>query len=228
MATSSSDTAFLTMEKSFNYRGAREHWSNAYHLQETPSDHASWLALANRVWDYEKMFLDASVELEYAYGHDPGTPPVLVFENDFAPVGEGGPAGQFVPAAGAHPTPGDAAVYIRYSTTQKSTLGKPIYLWNYYHGVYYDAAAGDVMDSTQHTQLDALGAIWVSGLNVPGATPALYHRAGPRGAVAQGHKIGDFITTRTLKHRGRHHRRLPAGTTVQYPSITIPGPISIN
>lgn len=221
MASSSSDTAFLTMEKSFLYRGAREHWSNAYHLDVTPSDHASWLALANRVWDLEKLFLDSTVQLEVAYGHNPGSPPTLVFENDFAPPGEGGAAGAFVPPAGSHPTPGDAAVYIRYSTTQKSVLGKPIYLWNYYHGVYYDAAAGDLPDSNQVTALSGLATNFVSGLNVPGATPALYHRAGPRGAVAQGFKVGQFITTRTLKHRGRHHRRLPAGTTITYPPYVL-------
>src|SRR5215471_888256 len=222
MATSTSDTAFLTMEKSFTYRGAREHWSNAYHLQEQPVDSTSWSALANRVWDYEKMFLPADCQWERAFGHAPGTPPVLVYEApDIPPVGEGGIAGQFVPVASAHPCPGDAAVYVRYGTTQKSTLGKPIYLWNYYHAVYFDAAAADVQDANQKAALEALAAIVVSGLNVPGATPALYHRAGPRGAVAQNHKVGDFITTRTLKHRGKHHRRLPAGTTITYPPYVL-------
>jgi hypothetical protein len=35
--------------------------------------------------------------------------------------------------------------------------------------------------------------------------------------VAQNYKVSDFITTRTLKHRGKHHQRLPAGTTITYP-----------
>lgn len=228
MASSSSDTAFVTMEKSFTYRGAREHWSNAYHFAETPVDHSSWQLLVSRIWDMEKLCFPLDVMIEAGYGHTPGTPPILVYEEDVNPPGEGGQAGAFVPPASSHPAPGDAAIYIRYSTTQKNTLGKPIYLWNYYHAVYFDAANADVMDANQKTAFEGLATNMVNGLSVPGATPAVYHRAGPRGAVAQGHKIGEFITTRTLKHRGKHHRRLPAGTTVQYPSITIPGPIAIN
>jgi len=180
------------------------------------------------MWQYESVMFPADVQLEVAYGHNPGTPPILVYESDPAPIGPGGPPGVFVPAATAHPCPGDAAVYIRYSTTQKSVRGKPIYLWNYYHGIYYDGTAADVQDSTQKNAFDALGAALVTGLNVPNATPSLYHRAGPRGAVAQGHKVGDFITTRTLKHRGKHYRRLPSGTTVQYPPWTLVTPVTIS
>lgn len=228
MATSHSDTAFLTIEKSFTYRGKREHWSNSYHLDSVPTDSVVWTGLNNAVWGYEALCFPADVQLEYSYGHIPGTPPVLVWENDPAPPGEGGPTGSFVPVATAHPTPGDAAIYMRYGTTQKSVRGKPIYLWNYYHAIYYDAAAPDVMDANQKTAFNGLGTGWVNGMNSTVAGAPLFRRAGPRGAVAQNHKIGDFITTRTLKHRGKHYRRLPAGTTIQYPSITVPGPIAIN
>jgi hypothetical protein len=41
------------------------------------------------------------------------------------------------------------------------------------------------------------------GLVVNGLT---FRRAGPRGAVAQNHAAGTWITTRTLKHRGKRHR----------------------
>jgi hypothetical protein len=228
VATSKSDTAFLTLEKSFTYRAQREHWSNAYHVTPTPSSDAQWNGLYGIAWYLESTFLPADVKIEHAYGHAPGEPPTLVWELDVPPAGEGGLAGVFVPGATAHPTPGDAAVFIRYGTTQKSTRGKPIYLWNYYHGIYYDAAAPDIQDSLQKGAMDGCAGSWVAGLNINVAGAPLFHRAGPRGAVAQNKKVGDFITTRTLKHRGKHHQRLPAGTQILVPPWVVPGEVTIN
>lgn len=217
MATSHSDTAFLTLEKSFTYRGQREHWSNAYHVDQVPASTAQWDALASKIQSLEAMCFPADVQFERSYGHTPGTPPVLVYEGEWPPAGEGGAPGTFVPGATAHPAPGDAAIFVRYGTTQKNSRGKPIYLWNYYHGVYFDAAAADFQDAAQKGFFNTLGQVMVSGLDTGVSGTPIFHRAGPRGAIAQNHKVGDFITTRTLKHRGKHHQRLPAGTTITYP-----------
>lgn len=206
MAHSSSTTAFLTVEKSFTYRGGREHWSNAYHFDNVPADKAQWDAVWTAVWNLEKACFSADVQFEQAFGHNPGTPPVLVWENEFSPPGEGGPPAEFVPGSTAHPAPGDAAVFVRYSTTQKSSLGKPIYLWNYYHGVYFDGATPDIPDPAQRQHLDSLGTVLVTGLNTGISGAPIFKRAGPKGAVAQAHVVGEFITTRTLKHRGKRHR----------------------
>jgi hypothetical protein len=157
------------------------------------------------------------VQWEGASGHAPGTPPVLVFELDVPPAGEGGIAGTYIPAANFFRAPGDAAMWVRYTTTQKTSRGKPIYLRNYYHDVHVDGG-GDLIDVGQRNALDALGAALVTGLSYGGVT---YRRAGPRGAVAQGHSVAQYVTTRTLKRRGARRRRLPAGATVQLPSITI-------
>lgn len=219
MATSHSDTAFLTVEKSFTYRGAREHWQNAYHFDQVPADSTAWQALANMVVGLEIPMFPANVQFEKTYGHNPGTPPILVYENDIAPPGEGGAAGTFTPIATEHQVPGDDAVFIRYGTTQKSTRGKPIYLWNYYHAVFYDATV-DTFSARQKTAFDALGTAMVNGINVNGVT---FRRAGPRGAVAQNHTTSPYITTRTLRARGRRQKpALLLGPANDVP-VTVPG-----
>lgn len=215
MATSHSDTAILTFEQSFTYRGAREHWQNAYHLDQVPADTTAWDGLASQVAAFVQAMLPSNAQLEHYYGHNPGTPPVLVWEKDIPPTGEGGVAGTFTPIATEHQAPGDDAVFIRYGTTQKSTRGKPIYLWNYYHAVFYDATP-DTFSARQKTAFDALGAKWISGFNQGGTT---FRRAGPRGAVAQNFVTSPWITTRTLKARGKRKKVALTGTASDTPVI---------
>lgn len=214
MATSTSDTAFLTLEKSFSYRGAREHFQNVYHLDIQPPSTADWSALADAVWNIEKGFQTSDVQLEWAYGHNPGTPPTLVWERDYAPVGEGGLPGSLVPAAGDVSCPGDVAAWIRYGTTQKSKLGKPIYLRNYYHSIYHSSGAPDTIAANQKAGLESFGTAFVNGFSVNGLT---YRRAGPRGAVAQNHVVSQWATTRTLKKRGK--RKKTVVTEIRYMPI---------
>jgi hypothetical protein len=224
VAHSTSQTAFLTIEKSFTYKGAREHWSNAYHLDQVPSSQSQWQALATEVVNFEQAFMPADVQFEHYYGHEPGTPPILVWEFDEAPAGEGGAAGSWVPGPSYPPCPGDAAGWVRYGTTQKNTLGKPIYLRNYYHAIHHDATP-DKVSVQQATLMGQLATAWVNGIAAGGTT---FRRAGPRGAVAQNHVVGEFITTRTLKHRGRRHRWSPTAAPTGYKWILTNVPESIN
>lgn len=223
MAHSSSDTAFITLEKSFTYRGGREHWANTYHLDQVPGSAGVWDTLAAQIWNLEKLFLTADVQFERLYGHTPGTPPILVHEADQAPAGEGGPAGAFVPTVAQHPTPGDAAMWVRWGTTQKSVLGKPIYLRNYYHAACWETNV-DQLAGGQIAELQNLGNAFVAGLSVSGVT---FRRAGPRGAVAQNSSVGPFITTRTLKSRGKRRKSLPTNPA-GYSWKLIPSELTIN
>lgn len=202
MAQSSSDTAFATLEKSFTYRGAREHWTNSYHVDQVPIDGTTWKALCDAIWLYEKTFMGANVQIERYYGHSPGNPPVLVFEYDFPPTGEGGEAGAFTPIATEFQCPGDSAFWVRWGTTQKTSLGKPIYLRNYYHDVFW-AGAPDTVSTRQTGAATTFIQAFQNGL--PAGTQT-FRRAGPRGAVAQNHAVGPYVTTRTLKSRGQRRR----------------------
>jgi hypothetical protein len=187
---------------SFTYRGQREIWSTTYHLSSQPPLTADWITLSTAVWNMEKLFLASDVQVEGARGYNAGEPPILVWEDDVSPPGQGGIPGTFVPPGGSNHTPGDAAGWIRYTTTQKTSRGKPIYLRNYYHGMYTDAN-GDTIVAAQLTAMSNLATQWVTGFSVSGV---LYRRAGPRGAIAQGHAQSAYVTTRTLKRRGKRHR----------------------
>jgi len=188
----------LTMRKSFTYRDQREEWVNVYHLDVVPPSSADWSALFSAVWDLEKVFLGIDVQLEGATGHESGEPPVLVWEYDQPPPGEGGSAGSFVPGAQEYGTPGDAAGWVRWGTDLKNTRGKPVYLRNYYHGMF-TTGDPDRIAPGQITGLGALGAAFQAGITTGGRT---YRRTGPNHGSPQSHKVSDFITTRTLKRRG--------------------------
>lgn len=199
---SKSQTAFLTMNKSFTYRDQREIWCNVYHLDVVPPATADWSALFSAVWNLEKAFLPIDVQLEGTTGHEPGEPPVLVWEYDQPPVGEGGSAGSWVPAAQEYATPGDAASWVRWGTDLKNSRGKPVYLRNYFHGVY-TTGDSDRIAPGQVTGLGALGAAFQTGITTNGRT---YRRTGPNHGSPQNHKVADFITTRTLKRRGKRKK----------------------
>jgi hypothetical protein len=204
VAHSTSQTPFITITKSFTWRGARELWSNVYHLDSTPPSSTDWHALFIEAWTREYTFLPADVQLETGTGHTPGTPPVLVWEYDQPPTGEGGNPGAFVPTASDHLTPGDVAGWVRWTTDLKNSRGKPIYLRNYYHGIYVEAD-GNTIAPAQHTLMQELGQAWFNGLVADGRT---YRRTGPNHGTPQGYAASTYATTRTLERRGR--RKKPA------------------
>jgi len=202
MATSTSDTAFLTTRKSFTYRDQREEWVNVYHLDSTPANSQEWSDLVGAAWPLEAVCFPIDVQLEGATGHEAGTPPRLVFEMDAPPEGEGGYSGTWIPAAQQTQAPGDAASWVRWGTDLKNSRGKPIYFRNYFHGMYI-TGNGDVIAPTQHDALLALGLAWQNGLSASGRT---YRRTGPNGGSPQSHAVSQYITTRTLKRRGKRKK----------------------
>jgi hypothetical protein len=204
VAHSTSQTPFVTVNKSFTWRGAREIWSNGYHLDSTPPTSADWNDLWLAIWQRESVFLPPDVQLESGTGHTPGTPPVLVWEQDAAPVGEGGPPAQFVPTAAHYLSPGDVAGWVRWGTDLKNSRGKPVYLRNYYHAVYV-GADGNTIDPLQHAGMLDLGAAFQNGITVLGRT---YRRTGPNHGTPQNHAVSTYATTRTLERRGK--RKKPA------------------
>lgn len=192
----------LTIVKNFSYREAPEEWSNTFFFNGTiPATPASWKHLADLVIAAEKTCWDSNVTAVRAIGHKAGDS-VAVWSYDYLAVSEEVP-GTFAPGAGGHQCPGDAAAWVRWSTDQLTSKGKPIYLRSYFHNVYSEQTGTDwdKVLAGQKTAYQAYGDAWIAGFD--DADGVTHHRAGPRGASGLVALAGEYVTTRTLERRGR-------------------------
>jgi len=192
----------ITIVKSFSYRAAPEEWSNTFFMDgDLPSSPASWKTLADAVIADEKLCYDENTTVVRAIGHQAGQS-VAVWSYDYLAHSEEVP-GTLTPGTGATPCPGDAAAWIRWSTDQLTSRGKPIYLRSYFHGVYskQDGTDFDLLSDNQSAALLEYGQDWVSGFtDGDGVT---HHRAGPHGVAGLVPLVSTYVTTRTLERRGK-------------------------
>ena len=181
-----STQASIKVTKSFLYRGSAHRWSNRYYLDHTSIDtQAHFNTLADNVVTAEKAIYGSSMTIvEVAY-YAPGSD-VAVWVRTYSTVGTATPTG--------NQAPGDCAALVRYTTTQRTSKNHPLYLFNYYHGVYVQATTNrDLVDAGQLGLLGTYANLWVSGFSDGVNT---YKKAGPRGAVAQGYVAETYVTHR--------------------------------
>ena len=191
------DMPSITIIKRFSYRGNPEEYSNTYHFSgTTPATRAAWKALADAIIAAEKLCYMNTTSFVGAYGYEAGNEnSVAQIDYDVAPDA---PA-----VAGTSPgfgqvAPGDVAGTIRWFTGEYSSRGKKVYCRKYMHGVWIDTAAPDEMISAQRTLFATFAAKMIDG-TLPGG--AKY--AGPQGAVLSAPQVNQYLTTRTLKRRGK-------------------------
>ena len=192
----------LTIVKSFPYRGAPEEWSNTFFMDgDLPASPASWKTLADAVIAEEKLCYTSATEVVRAIGHQAGDS-VAVWSYDYDAHSDTVP-GTFSPGVDDNPCPGDCACWVRWSTDALTSMGKPIYLRSYFHGVYQTTTGGDV-DIASPTQMAALleyGQDWIAGFT--DGDSVVHKRAGPHGVIGLVALASTFVTTRTLERRGR-------------------------
>ena len=185
----------VVMVKSFTYRDAAEEWSNRYHLLGTaPSDATGWKNLYDAIWALEAPLLPTRVTLVKAYGYL--TDDTASVDSHDYHVGGSPPAGTL--GFDLSPAPGDAAMVVSWKIARRSSKGKPIYLRKYFHGV--DEASGEI-DQVNTTQLTHLNSYATAMLSTIGATASFM--CGPQGDVPISGAGSKWITTRTLKRRGK-------------------------
>lgn len=190
------DVASITLVQAFTYRDAYEEWSNRYHVNgDGPSDDAGWQALGEAIYTALKPCLPPAVSLVRAYGYLSDTTD-SVSTIDWA-------ASPLSPIAGTQTSStriaaGDSAMTCRWPTGRRNSKGHPIYLRKYFHGVAYDGDDQDKVDSGVETALQTFATAMLAELGSTGL-----FMAGPDGVVPTGASASPWVTTRTLKRRGR-------------------------
>lgn len=199
----------LTIVKKFTYRGdPTEEYSNTYWLTgSAPATAADWRTLFDALVVEEKKVYAAGVNVIRGYGYD----------ND---SGHAGIAGETVAAAvwsvdltvapntivpgtmsaaSSVLGPGDSATWIRWKTSRLNTKGKPIYLRKYFHPGYADTANMDNASTTWKTAAGLFGTKLRDGSFTTGRTLT----AARHTDVLVGAGVSTYLTTRTLKRRGK-------------------------
>ena len=178
--------ASIKVVKSSSYRGVTHLWSNRYYLNNTSIDtQAHFNTLSDAIVTAEKaVFTSRETIVQTAY-YAPGSD-VAVWTRSYSTVGTLTSSGQR--------TPLDCVALVRYTTAQRTSKNHPLYLFNYYHGAYNQAAASsDLVAADQLAALGTYANAWVAGFS-DGVTT--YKKAGPRGAVATGYVAEICVTHR--------------------------------
>jgi len=193
-------TCYITLIKRFTYRGnGNEEWSNSYALTgATPADSAAWRALFDALVTQEKTLYDSWSSVVAGYGYDgiPAKGDHAIWTVDMTvspntPV-VGTLAGTTVRMAG------DQAGWIRWGLDRYNSNGKRVYLRKYYHSGGIAAGGGDALQASTVSAYTAFGSMMLDGTFL-----AARKICDKDGNVPIGSGISPYVTTRTLKRRGK-------------------------
>lgn len=172
------------------YRGETRNWSNRYFFNTDFTTQAHFNNLADLLVTNEKQIVSAATTFQECIGYEPGSE-VPVYTRTASGVGS-------VSVPTDYPAPGDAAIQVRFSTTQRSTKNHPIYLFKWYHDAYrYGSGSRDDLSHSQKSAVEAWAAALVTGLSLDSN---VYKLCGPYGAVAQGYLVNSQIKHRDFRN----------------------------
>lgn len=202
-------TCYLTVIKRFSYRGnANEEWSNSYALTgTTPADAAAWRTLFDALVLQEKTLYPATCSVVGGYGYD--QVPVdkgdhAIWSVDLTVAPNAVVAGTYAGAGRA--IAGDQAGWIRWGLDRYNTLGKRVYLRKYFHGGMAATNNPDLLEPSWSSALTAFGAKMWDGSFAGGrkiCSPPNRKLGLDGGEVPIGSATSPYLTTRTLKRRGK-------------------------
>jgi len=182
-------TPSLRIVKQISHHGSTRTWSNRYHFNGgTPADATHWHTLMDNVTAAEKAAMNNDYQIVEAIGYAAGSD-VPVASKTYTLSGTWSQGGN------DHSCPSDCAAVLRWSTSARSSKNHPVYLYNYFHHVFYDNthSAPDALAPDMATVIATYAAAWISGFS-DGTITAV--RAGPNGATATGSLVLPWISHR--------------------------------
>jgi len=192
----------MTLVKRFTYRGdTTEEFSNTYHLSGAiPADTAAWDALRDALVTQEKTCYTNQTSVVRIYGYDSDADDATaVYVYDYLAGGGSGVSGTCAPSTLIR-APGDCAVWVRWKTSRVNANGKAIYLRKYFHDALKSSdSVADLISGTQETALQNFGVKMRDGSFLSARTI----RSRLHSETLLGSSASHYITTRTLKRRGK-------------------------
>jgi len=201
----------ITLIKQFSYRGdAFEQWSNTYWFQEpAPNNALEWDSVWVELWNIESLAIPLNSKLVQVYGYDDRTyGSHAVFDHLVEP----GLAGQFpVPPSGID-FAGDQAAMVGWKTLRKTNPGgKWIYLRKYLHDGFVKSVSPDFLEDSYFAALNTYAGQIQSFRGGLVAAPSKDDPTPPIDTI-QSIRVPDYVTTRSLKRRGKRPvPKAPAG-----------------
>jgi hypothetical protein len=186
-------TPSVRIVKQINFKGGTRQWSNRYHFNGgTPSDTAHWITLFDNIVNAEKLAHTSWTTIVSAVGYNAGSE-VPVASKAYTTLGTAATVG------GNTIAPGEVVALVRYSTAARTTKNHPIYLFNYYHGVFIHTVSNssDLLDANQKTLFQTYATAWITGFS-DGTITAV--RASPQGAAATGSLVEEYVTHRDFPY----------------------------
>lgn len=184
----------IVIVKNTPYRGSTRDFSNRYHFEgDVPPDDTHWQTFADAIVAAEKAIYDSTTVIVGAIGYDAASATSTnphgdaVFSKTYTTAGTWGGAGSAIWM------PGDAAAFVKYTTPARSTKNHPVYLSNYYHGVWGSAGNPDQVSGTQRSAIITYTGDWITGFSDGSEN---HERCGPRGAVALTNLVDIYVRHR--------------------------------
>ena len=191
----------IVVTKSFDYRGAPEEWSNRYWFNSAQDWSASaFRSVFDSIVNLEKVLYTSATTVVSGYGYNDNDPKAhAVWSVDLRISPDTPVAGTYAPGL-AERQSGDSAMFCFWRTTRKNKRGKPIYLRKYFHDVHNES--GPPHDGLADTQ-KVLLADFATKLGTETTLGFTVAAQGHPDEELMGHGAHPWITTRTLKRRGK-------------------------
>lgn len=184
------DASSIKVVKTIAFKDGIQEWSNRYHFSAgSPINDTRWTALSDAVVAIEKAVYPSYVEIVRTFGYDGGSD-VAAFQKDYSLAGT-------LTGLTGPPQASEVVALCRFTTDKRSSKNHPVYLFNYWHGVYTNSLPDlDKLETLQHTAFATYADAWVSGFS-DGTT--VHHRTGPDETPATGALVETYVTHRDFR-----------------------------